>query len=115
MRSKILAAALCALVISTACRKPSRAQQVTAASPGPEVLEEGPVGGTTQVGDKYYFRGTIAGLSIEMQLLRDGERLRGSYLYPRVGKDITLNGTVDKDNNVTLTKRTTRANRRASS
>jgi|SRR5215831_2107420 len=102
MRSKILAAALCALVISTACRKPSRAQQVTAASPGPEVLEEGPVGGTTQVGDKYYFRGTIAGLSIEMQLLRDGERLTGSYLYPRVGKNITLNGTVDKDNNVTL-------------
>src|SRR5438046_5381611 len=37
-----------------------------------------------------------------MQLLRDGERLTGTYFYPRVGKTISLTGTVAKDNNVTL-------------
>lgn len=74
-----------------------------AASPTPAALEA-PVGGATQVGDKYFFRGTIANLSIEMQLLRDGERLTGTYFYPRIGKNISLTGTVDKDNNVTLTE-----------
>ena len=57
-----------------------------------------------QAGDKYFFRGTIANLSIEMQLLRDGDRVSGTYFYPRVGKNIALAGNVDKDNNVTLTE-----------
>jgi len=91
---------LCALLISTACRKQTSVQQPSA-SPAP-VAQDAPVGGVTQVGDKYFFRGTIASLSIEMQLLRDGERLTGTYFYPRIGKNITLTGTVDKDNNVTL-------------
>jgi len=91
---------LCALLISTACHKQTSVQQ-PAASPAP-VAQDAPVGGVTQVGDKYFFRGTIASLSIEMQLLRDGERLTGTYFYPRIGKNITLTGTVDKDNHVTL-------------
>jgi hypothetical protein len=37
-----------------------------------------------------------------MQLLRDADKLTGTYFYPKVGKNITLSGTVDKDNNVTL-------------
>jgi len=57
-----------------------------------------------QAGDKYFFRGTIANLSIEMQLLRDGDRVSGTYFYPRVGKNIALAGSIDKDNNVTLTE-----------
>ena len=85
---------------STACRKQSSVQPA-AASPTP-VAQDAPLGGATQIGDKYFFRGTIANLSIEMQLLRDGERLTGTYFYPRIGKNISLTGTVDKDNNVTL-------------
>ena len=85
-----------------ACRKQSKEQPpVAAATP---VVPDGPVGGTAQAGDKYFFRGTIANLSIEMQLLRDGDRVSGTYFYPRVGKNIALAGNVDKDNNVTLTE-----------
>ena len=90
------------VIVSTSCRKPATVQQ-SAASPTP-LTQDAPVGGVTQVGDKYFFRGTIASLSIEMQLLRDGEQLTGTYFYPRIGKNITLTGTVDKDNNVTLTE-----------
>ena len=93
---------LLATFASTACRKQTSPQPSTA-SPAP-VAQEAPLGGVTQVGDKYFFRGTIANLSIEMQLLRDGERLTGTYFYPRIGKNISLSGTVDKDNNVTLSE-----------
>ena len=60
------------------------------------------MGGVTQVGDQYFFRGTIANLSIEMQLLRDGERLTGTYFYPRVSTNTNLSGIVDKEGNVDL-------------
>jgi hypothetical protein len=60
---------LIATLASTACRKQTSVQPA-GASPTP-VAQEAPVGGVTQVGDKYFFRGTIANLSIEMQLLRE--------------------------------------------
>src|SRR5258705_12975553 len=85
------------------CRKktPSQSQANTSAAPSPEV----PNGGTAPAGEKLFFRGNIAGnLSIEMVLLRDGERVTGTYMYPRIGKDIALVGTIDKDGNVTLTE-----------
>lgn len=84
-----------------ACRKPGTNQsQVNANAAAPP---EAPVGGTATVGEKMFFRGTIAGnLSIEMVLLKDGEHVTGTYMYPRVGKDIALTGTIDKDGNVTF-------------
>jgi hypothetical protein len=96
-----ISSVLIAILAATACRKQTSVNP-PAASPTPVAQE--PVGGATQVGDRYFFRGTIANLSIEMQLLRDGERLAGTYFYPRIGKNISLTGTVDKDNNVTLTE-----------
>jgi hypothetical protein len=93
---------LAGMLASTGCHQQSSVQQ-TAPSPTP-IAQDAPISGVTQVGDKYFFRGTIASLSIEMQLLRDGERLTGTYFYPRIGKNINLTGTVDKDNNVTLTE-----------
>ena len=91
-----------ALVVFGGCRKPISEQQQTASATPVAQQEAAPLGGTAQAGQKYFFRGTIASLSIEMQLVRDGEHLSGTYFYPKVGKNITLNGTVDKDNNVTL-------------
>src|ERR1051325_6251267 len=102
MKLKVIISVLVATIASTACRKQA-SSDLAGATPTP-VAQEAPVGGATQVGDKYFFRGTIANLSIEMQLLRDGERLTGTYFYPRIGKNISLTGTVDKDNNVTLTE-----------
>src|SRR6185503_13068556 len=50
-------------------------------------------------GDKFYFRGRINyDLKVEMTLVRDGERLTGTYFYPRVGKNIDLKGTVSNGN-----------------
>lgn len=89
-----------ALTTSGACRKQSKQQT---ADNTPATAQEAPVGGKATAGDKFYFRGTIANnLTIEMTLVRDGERLTGTYFYPRVGKNINLAGTIDKDGNVDL-------------
>src|SRR5260221_10199850 len=37
-----------------------------------------------------------------MTLVRDGERLTGTYFYPKVGKNIAFGGTIDKAGNVEL-------------
>jgi Protein of unknown function (DUF3298)/Deacetylase PdaC len=100
-RSLIILFLVLALFGSGACRKqpsnPPAANTNNAAAP------EAPVGGKALAADKSYFRGTIAGsLSIEMTLTRDGDRLAGTYFYPRVGKNINLSGTIDKDGNVEL-------------
>jgi hypothetical protein len=96
----ILLFLIVALITLGACRKTTNqptANSNTATAP------EAPVGGKAMAGDKFYFRGTIANsLSIEMTLVRDGERLTGTYFYPRVGKNINLAGTIDKDGNVEL-------------
>jgi len=39
-----------------------------------------------------------------MILVRDGDKLNGTYFYPKVGKNISLVGTVDKDGNVSMTE-----------
>ena len=91
------------IVALGACRKPGVSQQNANSS---EPAHEAPVGGQAPAGEKFYFRGTITAgnsdLRIEMALVRDGDRLTGTYFYPRVGKNITLSGTVDKAGNVEL-------------
>jgi len=90
-----------AIVAVGACRKQAGSQPaVNSTAP---VAPEAPVGGPAPAGEKFYFRGMIANnLRIEMALLRDGTRLTGTYFYPKVGKNIALAGTVDKDGNVEL-------------
>jgi uncharacterized protein DUF3298/peptidoglycan-N-acetylmuramic acid deacetylase PdaC-like protein len=66
-------------------------------------LQETVGGGAASAGDKFVFRGRIAyELKIEMNLTRQGDQLSGTYFYPRVGKNINLKGSVDKDGNVDL-------------
>jgi len=93
-----------ALAAPAACRKQTVPQST--ANSNLAVTEEKPAGGEASVGERSYFRGTISAgannLKIEMTLLREGERVSGSYFYPKVGKNIELNGTVDKDGNVDL-------------
>src|SRR2546427_9110744 len=95
---------LVVVIASAACRKQSVPQQT--ANSNLTMTQEKPAGGEASVGERSYFRGTIAAgannLKIEMTLVRDGERVSGSYFYPKVGKNIELNGTVDKDANVDL-------------
>ncbi|OLD27204.1 MAG: hypothetical protein AUJ04_04640 [Acidobacteria bacterium 13_1_40CM_3_55_6] len=93
------------VIASGACRRQSQSVPQSTNS-NLAVTQEKPAGGEASVGERTYFRGTIAAgannLKIEMTLVRDGERVSGSYFYPKVGKNIELNGTVDKDANVDL-------------
>src|SRR5437588_11744820 len=91
---------LLAAIALIGCRQSKKSQPANVNSAS---TSDQPAGGAAQTGDKFYFRGTIGGnLSIEMTLVRDGERVSGSYFYPRVGKNIDLKGTVDKSGNVDL-------------
>jgi hypothetical protein len=104
LRSFLLLYLAIVLISLGACRK--QASNQPTANSNDAAVHEAPVGGKALAGDKFYFRGTITtgtgNLAIEMALVRDGERLTGTYFYPRVGKNITLGGTVDKAGNVEL-------------
>jgi hypothetical protein len=90
-----------ALVTLGACRKPAPNQPAANSNDAP--AHEAPVGGKALTGDQFYFSGMIAtSLPVEMTLTRDGDRLTGTYFYPKVGKNINLAGTIDKDGNVEL-------------
>ena len=94
------------VIASAACRRQSQSVPQPTANSNLAVTQEKPAGGDASVGERSYFRGTIAAgannLKIEMTLVRDGERVSGSYFYPKVSKNIELNGTIDKDGNVDL-------------
>lgn len=101
MKIKAIILTFVILLALGGCRKKTANQSPANTNPGPS--PETPIGGTAPAGEKLFFRGTIAGnLSIEMVLLRDGERVTGTYMYPKIGKDIKLAGTIDKDGNVSL-------------
>lgn len=90
------------LFVLAGCRKQvatSQSTNINSGVPAPEA----PVGGTPTTGERFYFRGTIGNnLKIEMNIVRDRDQLTGTYFYPRVGKNIDLKGTIDKDGNVDL-------------
>jgi len=50
------------------------------------------------------FRGYVNGIPVQMSLIRDGEKLSGTYFYTRIGKDLKLNGTIDSEGNFKLTE-----------
>ncbi|HXI23801.1 MAG TPA: DUF3298 domain-containing protein [Pyrinomonadaceae bacterium] len=88
--------------IAGACRK-QEANKSQANSSTPAATEAA-AGGQAQRGDKFLFRGNIANLSIEMSLVRDDDRITGTYFYPRVGKNIAITGTVNSAGEVELTE-----------
>ncbi|MEO8436159.1 MAG: RsiV family protein [Pyrinomonadaceae bacterium] len=58
-----------------------------------------------QVSQAWVFAGSIGGSSdLQMKLVRTGHDLSGTYSYLRIGKSITLKGTIDKDGNITLSE-----------
>src|SRR6266446_10636365 len=94
-----------AVITLGACRMQPAQRQQNADSNAIPSAQDLPASGVATNGEKFYFRGTIAGnLRIEMTLLRDGERLTGAYFYPKAGKNIALSGTIDKDGNVSISE-----------
>src|SRR5437588_12294336 len=57
----------------------------------------------TELAQTKFFKGSIGNSSdLQMKLIRDGQSLKGSYFYQKVGTRIDLKGAVDPQNNVTL-------------
>lgn len=50
------------------------------------------------------FRGMISGIEIQMNLVRQGDALSGTYFYTKVGKDLKLSGKIDKNGKFNLTE-----------
>jgi hypothetical protein len=102
LRTYLLVMVLAGSIVLLACRKaaaPAENQAATAATPEYQHAQ----GGTTPVGETRHFKGSIgSALDLQMKLLREGEKLTGSYFYQKVGTKIELRGTIDQDGNVVL-------------
>ena len=58
-----------------------------------------------QLGETKIFAGSIGSSNdLQMKLVRSGDDLSGTYSYVRIGRPITLKGTIDKDGNLTLSE-----------
>jgi hypothetical protein len=83
-----------------ACRKTSTSEEAATNNVG-EAQQA--AGGATTQGQTKIFKGSINdNLALQMKLVREGERLTGSYFYQKVGKKIDLRGSIDKAGNLTL-------------
>jgi hypothetical protein len=103
MRSRSIVFLLLIALLAAGCRKSSTPSP---AAPAPSPAAEQPlnhVGGATPPPQTKHFKGSIGStLDLQMKLVRDGDKLNGSYFYQKVGTRIMLRGTVDKDGNLTL-------------
>jgi uncharacterized protein DUF3298/peptidoglycan-N-acetylmuramic acid deacetylase PdaC-like protein len=87
----------------TACRKTSAPADQTATGPLSASELQQAAGGTTPAGITKYFKGSIgSALGLQMKLMREGEKLTGSYFYQKVGTPINISGTIDKAGNVVI-------------
>ncbi len=104
MKSLLIAALLTlgTVLAFAGCRKASTpAPPPTAAAPAADQFQH-PQGGVMPAESKF-FKGSIgSALGLQMKLVRDSERLTGSYFYQKVGKKIELRGTIDPNGNVLL-------------
>src|SRR5438105_5133806 len=90
------------VVMSGACRKRQTATQApppTSSAPATTSTASDlhhPETGTTQGAQTKFFKGSIGNSAdLQMKLAREGQDLKGSYLYQKVGTKIDLKGTVD--------------------
>ena len=104
MKSTKLHAVILVIIAGlTACKKASAPGEQAATNSNAATELQGAQGGTTPQGQTKYFKGSIGStLGLQMKLVREGERLTGSYFYQKVGTKIDLNGTIDKDGNLVL-------------
>jgi hypothetical protein len=89
-------------VALTACKRQSMpGQPLNVSESQPNVATNTPKSGPAS--ETKIFSGTIgASNDLQMKLVRTGSDLSGTYSYLKIGKPITLKGTIDKDGNVEL-------------
>jgi hypothetical protein len=98
---------LIALTGAAACRRqvtvnqtPSNSGIAGAPTPGQYHTDAGV---TLVVPQTKFFKGSIGSrLGLQMKLIRDGEKVAGTYFYEKVGTKIDVKGTIDNSNNLTL-------------
>ncbi|HWN08353.1 MAG TPA: DUF3298 and DUF4163 domain-containing protein [Pyrinomonadaceae bacterium] len=87
----------------TACSKKSTTDEPLAPGNNSGQQLQQADGGATSQGQTKLFKGTIGNnLGLQMKLMREGERLAGSYFYEKVGTRIDLRGTIDPNGKLTL-------------
>ena len=93
-----------ALVLLSCASCQKRATVTQQAPPVTTATEQqSAAGGVTPAQEVKYFRGSIgSALGLQMKLIREGQKLIGSYYYQKVGQKIDLRGTIDQANNVAL-------------
>ena len=99
---KLIALLTISLLCNLACQRQRTASQPP--SPPSAVTEQpAAAGGITPAQEVKYFRGSIGrALGLQMKLIRDGQKLSGSYYYQKVGQKIDLRGNIDQTNNLLL-------------
>ena len=76
-------------------------QQAPPVTTGTE--QQAAAGGITPAQEVKYFRGSIgSALGLQMKLIREGQKLIGSYYYQKIGQKIDLRGSIDQASNVVL-------------
>jgi hypothetical protein len=99
----LIALALVAFFSVGACRRNPAPNEPAAANSTDGQERQHPDSGVVPTTETRFFKGSIGNaLDLQMKLLREGEKLTGSYFYQKVGTKIDLRGSVDKDGNVTL-------------
>jgi len=94
---------LLAFISLPACKKSSAPTNETATSQPASAEVQPALGGTTPTGETKYFKGSIgSALDLQMKLVREGEKLSGSYSYQKVGTAIDVRGTIDKNGAVVI-------------
>jgi hypothetical protein len=99
----LLVIALISFLAFSACRKTSTTKEEPVAGSGDAQERLHPESGVSSPIQTRFFKGSIGdALDLQMKLVRDGDKLTGSYFYQKVGTKIDLRGTVDESGNVSL-------------
>jgi len=90
------------VVAFTGCKRQSMpGQPLNIADGQPNVAAKAP--DSSPLSETKIFAGTIgASNDLQMKLVHTGSDLSGTYSYLKIGKPITLKGTIDKDGNIEL-------------
>src|SRR6266550_1518327 len=89
-----------------ACSRKSTPSQSANTTGSPQQTDQASAPASNgQLGETKIFAGSIGSSNdLQMKLLRSGDDLSGTYSYVKIGKPITLRGTIDKDGNLTLSE-----------